>query len=154
MHQVDLATAVTIDVVGDRYSFLATGETTGGQYALWHATVAPGGGPPPHIHRREDEAFYVLEGSLTFFADGQRLVRGPGSFISLPRGSQHHFKNETKQPVRVLIHVAPAGLEQMFFETGRPVTDLASPILPPSQAEIEQLLEVAPKFGVEIHLPH
>jgi quercetin dioxygenase-like cupin family protein len=150
MHEANLVSALTVDAVGDRYSFLATGETTGGQYALWHAVVAPGGGPPPHIHRREDEAFYVLEGTLSFFADGQRLVRGPGSFIHLPRGLQHQFKNETDRPVRVLIQVAPAGLEGMFVETGREVTELSSPISPASREEIDRLLVVAPRYGVEI----
>jgi quercetin dioxygenase-like cupin family protein len=154
VHEADLASALTIDAVGDRYSFLATAETTGGQYALWHAIVAPGGGPPPHIHRREEEAFYVLEGTLTFFADGQRLVRGPGSFVSLPRGSEHHFRNETDKPVRALIHVAPAGLERIFLATGRAVTSLAAPILPPTKDEIERLLAIAPSFGIEIKVPH
>jgi quercetin dioxygenase-like cupin family protein len=118
MHEANLATALTVDIVGDRYTFLATSETTGGQYALWHAIVAPGGGPPPHIHRREDEAFYVLEGSLTFFTGGQRQVRGPGSFLSLPRGSEHSFKNETDQPARALLHVAPAGWNRCFLKRG------------------------------------
>lgn len=49
----------TIAVVGDVYRFLATGEDTGGKYALWEALVGPGGGPPPHIHSREEEGFYV-----------------------------------------------------------------------------------------------
>ena len=154
MYETDIATALTIDVVGDRYTFLATAETTGGQYALWHAVVAPGGGPPPHIHRREDEAFYVLEGSLTFFTGGQRLVRGPGSFLSLPRGSEHSFKNETDQPARALLHVAPAGLEKMFVEAGRRVTDLALPIAPPTGQEIERLLAIAPRYGIEFNLAH
>ncbi|MEQ8788802.1 MAG: cupin domain-containing protein [Pirellulaceae bacterium] len=54
-----------IGVVGDLYRFLATGEETGGKYAMWEAIVPPGGGPPPHIHSREEESFYVLEGQMT-----------------------------------------------------------------------------------------
>src|SRR5690349_1403525 len=46
-----------IDVVGDRYRFLATRESTAGTYAIWEATVPPGGGPPPHLHTREEEGF-------------------------------------------------------------------------------------------------
>ena len=52
----------TIAVVGDVYRFLATGEDTNGKYALWEAVVPPGGGPPPHLHSREEEGFYVLDG--------------------------------------------------------------------------------------------
>ena len=55
-----------VSVVGDVYRFLATGEDTDGKYALWEAVVPPGGGPPPHVHSREEEGFYVLEGEITF----------------------------------------------------------------------------------------
>ena len=47
----------TIAVVGDVYRFLATGEDTNGKYALFEALVGPGGGPPPHVHSREEEGF-------------------------------------------------------------------------------------------------
>src|SRR5438876_265687 len=80
-------------VVGDRYTILASGEDTGGAYALIHAEVPPGGGPPPHVHRREDEAFYVLEGDLAVQADGRTLLAAVGSWITLPRGSRHTFRN-------------------------------------------------------------
>jgi mannose-6-phosphate isomerase-like protein (cupin superfamily) len=55
----------TIAVVGDVYRFLATGEDTNGKYALFEAIVPPGGGPPPHVHSREEEGFYILEGGAT-----------------------------------------------------------------------------------------
>ena len=55
----------TISVVGDVYRFLATGAETNGKYALWEAIVPPGGGPPPHVHSREEEGFYILEGEIT-----------------------------------------------------------------------------------------
>src|SRR5678816_4844138 len=67
----------TIAVVGDVYRFLATGEDTNGQYALWEALVPPGGGPPPHVHSREEEGFYVLEGeilSLIHISEPTRLL--------------------------------------------------------------------------------
>jgi quercetin dioxygenase-like cupin family protein len=55
----------TIPVVADIYRFLATGEETDGKYAMWEAIVPPGGGPPAHIHSREEESFYILEGEIT-----------------------------------------------------------------------------------------
>src|SRR2546421_5506072 len=97
----------TIAVVGDVYRFLATGEETAGRYALWEAIVTPGGGPPPHVHSREDEGFYVLEGEVSFWAGDQRLVAPAGTFINLPAGTPHTFKNETARPARMLISVAP-----------------------------------------------
>ena len=143
----------TVAVVGDVYRFLATGEDTGGRYALWEAVVPPGGGPPPHAHSREEEGFYVLEGEITFTVGDQRLVAGAGTFANLPVGTPHSFTNEGGRPARMLISVAPAGLEQMFFEFGVPLPEGSTTALPPTKEEIERLLAVAPKYGIEIRLP-
>ena len=143
----------TIAVVGDVYRFLATGEDTNGKYALWEAIVPPGGGPPPHVHSREEEGFYVLEGEITFQVGDDRIVATAGMFANMPVGTPHSFKNESGQPARMLISVAPAGLEQMFFEVGVPLADGATSALPPTKAEIEKLLAVAPGYGIEIRLP-
>ena len=143
----------TVAVVGDVYRFLATGEDTGGRYALWEAVVPPGGDPPPHVHSREEEGFYVLEGEITFTVGDQRLVAGAGTFANLPVGTPHSFKNEGSKPARMLISVAPAGLEKMFFEVGVPLPDGSTTALPPTKEEIEKLLAVAPRYGIEIKLP-
>jgi quercetin dioxygenase-like cupin family protein len=143
----------TIGVVGDVYRFLAVAEDTDGRYALWEAVVTPGGGPPPHVHSREEEGFYVLEGEITFLVGDQRLVAGAGTFANMPVGTLHCFKNETDRPARMLISVAPAGLEKMFFEVGQPVPPGAQTAPPPTKEEIEKLLAVAPRYGIEIKLP-
>jgi quercetin dioxygenase-like cupin family protein len=143
----------TIAVVGDVYRLLATGEDTSGKYALWEALVPPGGGPPPHVHSREEEGFYVLEGEITFTVNGERVVAGAGTFANMPVGTPHSFKNESGQPARMLISVAPAGLEKMFFEVGVPLDEGATTALPPTKDEIERLLAVAPRYGVEIKVP-
>ncbi|MBX3435645.1 MAG: cupin domain-containing protein [Pirellulales bacterium] len=143
----------TVAVVGDVYRFLATGEDTNGKYALWEALVPPGGGPPPHVHSREDEGFYVLEGEITFTVNGERVVAKAGTFANMPVGTPHSFKNESDRPARMLISVAPAGLEEMFFEVGAPLAEGATTALPPTKDEIEELLAVAPGYGVEILLP-
>ena len=143
----------TVAVVGDVYRFLATGEDTGGKYALWEAVVPPGGGPPPHVHSREEEGFYVLEGEITFTVGEQRLVAGAGTFANLPVGTPHSFKNEGGRPARMLISVAPAGLEKMFFEFGVPLPEGSTTAVPPTKEEIEKLLAVAPRYGIEIKLP-
>jgi hypothetical protein len=74
-------------------------------------------------------------------------------FANMPVGTPHSFKNESGQPARMLISVAPAGLEQMFFEVGVPLAEGATTALPPTKAEIEKLLETAPRYGIEIRLP-
>lgn len=143
-----------IGIVGDVYRFLATGQDTDGKYATFEAIVPPGSGPPPHVHSREEESFLVLEGEMTFQLGEERIVAGAGTFLNMPVGSLHCFKNESNQVARMLISVAPAGLEQMFFEVGQPLPDDALTAPPPDQAAIEKLLEAAPRYGVEIKVPH
>ena len=142
----------TIAVVGDVYRFMATGEDTNGKYAMWEAIVPPGGGPPPHVHSREKESFFILEGEITFQIGEERIVASAGTFANMPVGSLHSFKNATDKVARMIISVAPAGLEKMFFEGGQPVA-FGDERPPPSKAEIEKLLTVAPNYGVEIKVP-
>lgn len=143
----------TIAVVGDVYRFLATGNETDGKYALWEATVPPGGGPPPHVHSREEEGFYVLDGEITFAVNGERVVAGAGTFANMPVGTPHSFRNESDRPARMLISVAPAGLESMFFEVGVPLAEGATTAPTPTKDEIERLLAVAPGYGITILVP-
>jgi quercetin dioxygenase-like cupin family protein len=143
----------TLAIVGDVYRFLATGEDTAGTYAMWEAIVPPGGGPPPHVHTREEEGFYILEGEITFQINDERLVATAGMFANMPVGTPHSFKNESDRPARMLISVAPAGLERMFFEFGVPLAEGTTSASPPTMEEIEKLLAIAHKFGIEIRLP-
>src|SRR3954469_21329291 len=148
-----LAEGRTVAVVGDVYRFLATGEDTNGKYALWEALVPPGGGPPPHVHSREEEGFYVLEGEITLQVGDKRLVATAGMSANMPVGTPHSFKNESGQPAKMLISVAPAGLEKMFIESGRPVPPGTMTAAPTTKEEIERLLAIAPSYGIEIKLP-
>jgi hypothetical protein len=71
----------------------------------------------------------------------------------MPVGTPHNFKNESSRPARMLVSVATAGLEQMFFEVGVPLAEGATTAPPPKKEEIEKLLAVAPSYGIEIKLP-
>ena len=144
----------TVALVGDVYRFLATGEDTNCKYALIEALVGPGGGPPPHVHSREEEGFYILEGQITFTINGERVVATAGMFANMPVGTPHSFKNESNKPAKMLVSVAPAGLEKMFMEIGVPLAEGATTALPPTREDIEKLLAIAPKYGIEIRLPH
>jgi len=144
----------TVSLVGDVYRFLATGEDTNSKYTLIEALVSPGGGPPPHVHSREEEGFYILEGEIAFTIDGKRVVATPGMFANMPVGTPYSFKNETNKPAKMLATVAPAGLEKMFMEIAVPLAEGATTALPPTKEDIEKLLAIAPKYGIEIRLPH
>jgi quercetin dioxygenase-like cupin family protein len=143
----------TIGIVGDVYRFLATGDETGGKYAMFEALVPPGGGPPPHVHSREEESFYVLDGEITFQVNGQTIIAPAGTFANMPIGSLHSFRNATDQPARMIISVAPAGLEQMFFEIGQPLSP-GEHAPAPTPDDIAKLLAAAPRYGVDIRVPH
>jgi hypothetical protein len=69
-------------------------------------------------HSREEEGFYILEGEITIQVGDERFVAVAGTFANMPVGSLHSFKNESEETARLLITVAPAGLEQMFSRSG------------------------------------
>jgi quercetin dioxygenase-like cupin family protein len=137
-------------VTGNHYTFQAVGEETGGAYTLFEGIVPAGSGPPPHLHTREVEAIYVLEGELTFSVNGETSVLGPGSFIHIPRGIVHGFKNQGTKTARMLDLVSPAGMEHFLREIGRPVIDRSGNPAPVTPKDIEQVRAVAPKYGIEI----
>jgi quercetin dioxygenase-like cupin family protein len=127
---------------------LADGDATGGAYTLIEATVPPAGGPSLHYHTREEEAFYLLEGEITFTVGDREIVARPGTFVQIPRKTRHAFKNRANQTARMLIHCSPAGFDKFLAETGSELPWTDSPPLPFSPSEIEKILEVAPRYGL------
>src|SRR3954452_15581206 len=77
-------------IVGDTMTLKATAESTGGGVLLFEYLTAPGGGPPPHIHTREDEFWCVLDGTFEIRIGGEVHALGPGGFASAPRGTIHN----------------------------------------------------------------
>jgi quercetin dioxygenase-like cupin family protein len=139
-------------VAEELMTFVISGEDTGGGYALTDSTVPPRGEAPPHIHHREDEAFWVIEGELEIMVGEDTFEASAGSFVHLPRGVIHTYKNVGAAPARFLSLMVPAGLEKFFEEVGKPGTEASSP--PPfGEEDVERLLAVAPKYGVEISSP-
>ncbi len=129
---------------GDEYRFLATGADTDGQYFLVEAVVPPGGGPPPHIQTREEEAFYILQGTLTFYGDEGEIEAGPGTYLNIPKGAKHRFRNNSNDVARMLFFFAPAGIEGLFDQ-------LAAMDEPAGDREslIAALNALGEKYGVE-----
>ena len=147
-------TGKTYSAVGDKYTTLASGDQTGGAYSLMEAVVLPGGGPPPHYHEREEESFYVLDGAITFTVEGRTVEGTVGTFIQIPRGTPHVFKNCSTSPARMLILCSPSGFEQFIAEFGTELPSPDSTPLPPSPAEIEKLLGIAPRYGIVVLPPN
>src|SRR4029077_12714845 len=89
---------------------LAPGEETRGQFALTEQVGRKGNVPPRHIHHREDETFYVVEGEMTFCVGAETITAPPGTMVFAPRDVAHSFTIDSEQ-VRILVMVAPAGAE-------------------------------------------
>jgi mannose-6-phosphate isomerase-like protein (cupin superfamily) len=100
----------------DVTELLATREQTGGALGLLRQTIAPKSGPPLHIHRAEDEFYYIVSGEFNFRL-GDRIVSAPAqSIVFVPRGTAHTFENVGTKPGVLLLGVTPGGLEMMFAE--------------------------------------
>jgi mannose-6-phosphate isomerase-like protein (cupin superfamily) len=112
----------------------------------------PGGGTPPHVHRREDESFYILEGAVTFYTEGRVVVAKPGAFFFAPRNVPHHFVNQGSVPAKMIVVASPPGFEKFVEEAGAP-GDLSSPPSPPTPEQIGRLVEIAARYGIEILPP-
>ena len=83
-------------IMGDQVTFKTDGTHDG--LTLFVSTIPPGGGPPPHIHYLQEEAHYVLEGTFSFL-NGDEWIEAPaGSFLWIPRGVRHTFRNTGAQP--------------------------------------------------------
>jgi quercetin dioxygenase-like cupin family protein len=121
----------------------ATSEQTNGALGVIDQIVPPGLGSPYHVHHREDESFYVLEGEIRFFCGAQSWVLGAGGFAFLPRGIPHGFRTEGDTPSRSLLIATPGGFEAFVAEIGT----VEPPAGPPDMAA---LIAAASRHGVDI----
>ena len=126
-------------VMGDLFTYLVTGEESGESYFTLEVEIGPGNGPPPHVHHREEEQFYILEGELTFRVGDQTFRALKGDFVHIPRDTVHSFKNESS-PAKLLATFTPAGIEQFFREVGDLVEDYSTPPPPVTDETIARFM--------------
>jgi quercetin dioxygenase-like cupin family protein len=105
-------------------------------------------GAPPHVHSREDEHFYVLEGQVDFLDRGEVVTAGTGSLVVLPRGHLHGFWNDHDEPARLLLIISPGDFVDFFDEV---VADIRRTHADNPQAVGELIARAAAARGVEIH---
>jgi quercetin dioxygenase-like cupin family protein len=134
---------------GDMYTFLVTGEESGGSMFAMDCLVGAGGGPPPHRHLAEDELFTVTEGTVVLTAGDETRSVSTGESVFVPRGTPHSYRNEDTTPARMLAVYTPAGMEGWFREVCTPVDDPSR--LPPPVTEelLERMLAAGPRYNVE-----
>ncbi len=137
----------------DQITFLLTGEQTGGALFIAEVNVAPGSGTPPHIHHREEEIFYLQQGTLTVHVGGKTLNASPGDLVQLPRDVVHNFQNTGNVDAKFLVISSPAGLEKFFEEAFYPAADWPDTQPPMNDEFMARALAAAAKGGAEFLPP-
>jgi mannose-6-phosphate isomerase-like protein (cupin superfamily) len=103
---------------GGTAAYLATGESTNGQFGLyrWDMSATPSG-PDPHFHRTISESFFVISGTIKLYDGTAWIDAHPGDFLFVPEGGLHGFRNESGEDASMLILFAPGAPREDYFET-------------------------------------
>jgi quercetin dioxygenase-like cupin family protein len=143
--QVPSDGGVKIDVLGIPIIIRIHGADTDGVVSVVESHDVPGGGPPPHIHRREDETFQILEGEYEWTVGGKTFIAQKGATIFAPRGIPHSYRYLGQTTGRLMCIITPAGFEGFFEEIGA--------LSPQQQQDIPWVIEIGAKYGLEILPP-
>lgn len=134
--------------LGGRFTIKLADASADGRFSLVESVAFRSTEPPLHVHQREDEAWYVLDGEMTFHVGDSVLNATSGSFVFAPMGIAHSFTVDV-EPTRVLVLTAPSGFEHFALELGVPAGDDR----PPSELTVpgpETLGPVAERYGIKI----
>ena len=134
-----------VNVLGIPIFIRLHGRDTNSSLAIVESHDVPGGGPPPHIHHREDETFQVLDGEYLFTVGGKTIPARPGATLFAPRDIAHTYRYLGQTPGRLMCVITPAGCEGFFEEIGA--------MSPQQQQDIPRVMAIAKKFGLEILPP-
>lgn len=123
-------------------------------YYLMEALLKPGNEPPPHVHSREDELFYVLEGNFDVYVGMDVFTVSQGGCVFLPRSKPHAFIIRTPR-LRLLTLFTPGGIEDAFRSKSVPAQTLELPAeaIPYSTGDLEEVAQRMSEHGVRILAP-
>jgi quercetin dioxygenase-like cupin family protein len=130
----------------------ATAADTGGQLTIVEVTEHPGAEAPLHVHHRDDEGFWVLEGEVTFYVGDETIQASAGDYVFGPRGIPHRF-TVGPRGCRMLFIMVPGGMEDVIRATSEPAPSRTLPPAPdeePSPEEIERLKAIVKEHGYEL----
>lgn len=142
----------SVSYMGCLFSVLAGAKETDGRFGLMEMLAPRGLEPSRHLHHRDDEGFYVLDGTVTFYVGEEIYVASPGTFVFLPHGVPHSYTFETDE-VRMLSIIAPGGLEAHFQDArfSEPARDLTLPTPEePDQGLLEEMGRDLAAYGTEV----
>jgi quercetin dioxygenase-like cupin family protein len=144
--QTNLATAPTVVAAGEGLRlrsgpgrdliFKVTGDQTRGLLDYFIVEVAPHGGPPLHVHHKQEEAIHVVKGRFKVRIGEDEFELEDGGFAYLPSGEPHAFLNLTDEPAELIVVYTPGGGHRFYEELG-PATRAANP----NRAEIAAIFE-------------
>jgi quercetin dioxygenase-like cupin family protein len=129
-----------------------SGAQTGGAFALADHLARRGNASPVHVHDRDDETFFVLDGELRVFVGEEEHLAGPGTVAVLPRRLRHAYV-VTSATARFLTLHTPAGFEQFAAEAGEPAQALTLPPPPAGPPDFAALAQAAARYGITILAP-
>ena len=135
---------MSIQVFKQTIAVLATASDTDGVLGAIEVESPGGAVPPLHVHHREDEAFYVLEGDYSLFVGDEVINASPGVWVWGPRGVPHGYVIHSEHG-RHLSLTMPGGFEAFFEEVSAFATPSADP-----QNELTRMAAVAARYGVEL----
>ena len=139
----EVGDGTSFTMLGTTMRLMATGASSGGRFTVGEQVTPVGWGPPRHIHSREDEIFYVLDGTYEMHVGDERRTLSAGACVILPRNVPHGFRNVASSPSRLFFVITPGGLDEYFLAIAK-----SSP--PPNAA---QLVELARPFGLTLLPP-
>lgn len=138
-------------MLGGLYEVKASSAETEGAMTVIEMTIPGGMGPPPHTHPGT-ESVYVLEGNLRYHIGGETFEGGPGTFFHIAAGVLENFEPVTDS--RLLVVYSPSGgVEEFFSEAGEPAERHELPPAPTEPPDIERLIAIGQKYGMEIKAP-
>jgi quercetin dioxygenase-like cupin family protein len=134
-----------VNILGIPILIRVHGRDTNGTLSVVESHDLPGGGPPPHIHHREDETFQILEGQYEFTVEGKTILALPGTTLFAPRGIPHTYRCTSEAGGKLSVVLTPSGFEDFFEEIGAMTSQ--------EQQNIPRVMEIAKTFGLEFLPP-
>jgi quercetin dioxygenase-like cupin family protein len=134
---------------------LAGVNDTGGAFDLTVAKVRKGTEPPPHVHAREDEFFYILSGSIRFYTEGQVFDVGAGESMFLPRGKPHAFQIQSDE-IHAIVLITPGGFLNAINQMNEPAQTMEIPsddVLTYANMDLTKTMEIFETYGIHILSP-
>jgi quercetin dioxygenase-like cupin family protein len=140
----------TVHLLGRLITFKATARETDGKFSLVEVATGVGQKTPPHLQRDDAESFYVLEGAYEITVAGQARRYGPGSFVYVPQGVVHGFRNAGDRTAKMLILNVPGGIHERFYaDAGEPVADPTN-FTPASAPDVLRITDACRRYGIEL----